>query len=194
MKKKVLTILFATVLSAGMLTGCFGNNRANDNNSTQNSVMDDATNNVDQNSGTTDATNNVNQNDTNNTTDNGNNAVTDGTTGNGTDNNANVADNGNNTTDNNGTKDVTSPDGTNNNTAGNKNNTGDTLISEKEASKIALSHIKGADTSHLNIHQETEDGRTIYEGTITYNDREHHFEIDANSVEILEWDMELLTR
>ena len=171
MKKKVLTILFATVLSAGMLTGCFGNNRANDNNSTQNSVMDDATNNVDQNSGTTDATNNVNQNDTNNTTDNGN-----------------------NTTDNNGTKDVTSPDGTNNNTAGNKNNTGDTLISEKEASKIALSHIKGADTSHLNIHQETEDGRTIYEGTITYNDREHHFEIDANSGEILEWDMELLTR
>lgn len=191
MKKKVLTILFATVLSAGMLTGCFGNNRANDNNSTQNSVMDDATNNVDQNSGTTDATNNVNENDTNNTTDNGTNTVTDGTTGNITDNNANVADNGNNTTDNNGTKDVTSPDGTNNNTTGNKT---DTLISEKEASEIALSHIKGADTSHLNIHQETEDGRTIYEGTITYNDREHHFEIDANSGEILEWDMELLTR
>ena len=191
MKKKVLTILFATVLSAGMLTGCFGNNRANDNNSTQNSVMDDATNNVDQNSGTTDATNNVNENDTNNTTDNGTNTVTDGTTGNITDNNANVADNGNNTTDNNGTKDVTSPDGTNNNTTGNKTAT---LISEKEASEIALSHIKGADTSHLNIHQETEDGRTIYEGTITYNDREHHFEIDANSGEILEWDMELLTR
>lgn len=191
MKKKVLTILFATVLSAGMLTGCFGNNRANDNNSTQNSVMDDTTNNVDQNSGTTDATNNVNENNTNNTTDNGTNTVTDGTTGNITDNNANVADNGNNTTDNNGTKDVTSPDGTNNNTTGNKT---DTLISEKEASEIALSHIKGADTSHLNIHQETEDGRTIYEGTITYNDREHHFEIDANSGEILEWDMELLTR
>ncbi|MCI5503932.1 MAG: PepSY domain-containing protein, partial [Eubacterium sp.] len=141
--------------------------------------------------GTTDATNNVNENDTNNTTDTGDNTVTDGTTGNVTDNNANVADNGNNTTDNNGTKDVTSPDGTNNNTTGNKT---DTLISEKEASEIALSHIKGADTSHLNIHQETEDGRTIYEGTITYNDREHHFEIDANSGEILEWDMELLTR
>lgn len=193
MKKKVLTILFASVLSAGMLTGCFGNNRANDNNSTQNSVMDDATTNVDQNSGATDTTNNVNQNDTNDLTDNGNSTVTDGTTGNGTDNNANVADNGT-STDNNGTNDVTSPDGTNNNTTGNKNNTGDTLISEKEASEIALSHIKGADTSHLNIHQETEDGRTIYEGTITYNDREHHFEIDANSGEILEWDMELLTR
>lgn len=187
MKKKFLTILFASVLSAGMLTGCFGNNRENDNNSTQNSVMDDTANNVDENSGATDTTNNVNQNDTNNTTDNKNNTVTDGTTGNGTDDR-------NDTIGNNGTTNTTTPDDTTDKTTGNKNKTNTTLISEKEASEIALSHIKGADTSHLNIHQETEDGRAIYEGTITYNDREHHFEIDADSGEILEWDMELLTR
>lgn len=193
MKKKILTILFASVLSMGMLTGCFGNNNATDNNTTQNDVMDGTTSNIDANNGGTDATSNVNNNDTNTT----NNDMDI----NGTDN---VADDGlNNETDdilndndatNDGTEDVTAPRDDNTNTDTGTRNDTTNLISKKEASEIALSHVKNADYSHLNIHKETEDGETIYEGTITYDNREHHFEIDANSGEILEWDMEKLTR
>ena len=194
MKKKILTVLFASVLSMSMLTGCFGNNNATDNNTTQNDVMDGTTSNIDENNGGTDATNNVNNNDTNGTN---NDMDTTGVTNDASDNddllNEDNATNDNVGT-NNDTADVTAPgnDNTTNNTDTSKDTTN--LISKKEASEIALSHVSGADTSHLNIHKETEDGETIYEGTITYKNREHHFEIDANSGEILEWDMEKLTR
>ena len=190
MKKKILTILFASVLSMGMLTGCFGNNNATDNNTTQNDVMDGTTSNIDANNGGTDATNNVNNNDTNTT--NNDMDINDGVNNDGILNEDNAA-NDNAGTDN-GTEDVTAPRDDNTNTDTGTRNDTTNLISKKEASEIALSHVKNADYSHLNIHKETEDGETIYEGTITYDNREHHFEIDANSGEILEWDMEKLTR
>lgn len=197
MKKKILTILFASVLSTGMLTGCFGNNRTTDNNTTQNDVMDGTTSNIDENNGGTDATNNVNNNDTNTTNNdmdtNGTNGVTnDGVNNDGILNENNAAND--NVGTNNGTEDVTAPRDENTTTDNGTRNDTTNLISKKEASEIALSHVKGADSSHLTIHKETEDGETIFEGTITYNNREHHFEIDANSGEILEWDMEKLTR
>lgn len=75
-------------------------------------------------------------------------------------------------------------DGQNNN----QNNSG--LISEKKASKIALGQVDGATESDLRIHQDTDDGRTVYEGSIIYNEMEYEFEIDAQSGDIIDWSSE----
>lgn len=70
----------------------------------------------------------------------------------------------------------------------NQNNSG--LISEKKASKIALGQVDGATESDLRIHQDTDDGRTVYEGSIIYNEMEYEFEIDAQSGDIIDWSSE----
>lgn len=75
-------------------------------------------------------------------------------------------------------------DGQNNN----QNNSG--LISEKKASKIALGQVDGATESDLRIHQDTDDGRTVYEVSIIYNEMEYEFEIDAQSGDIIDWSSE----
>lgn len=70
----------------------------------------------------------------------------------------------------------------------NQNNSG--LISEKKASKITLGQVDGATESDLRIHQDTDDGRTVYEGSIIYNEMEYEFEIDAQSGDIIDWSSE----
>ena len=62
--------------------------------------------------------------------------------------------------------------------------------SEKKASKIALGQVDGATESDLRIHQDTDDGRTVYEGSIIYNEMEYEFEIDAQSGDIIDWSSE----
>lgn len=63
-------------------------------------------------------------------------------------------------------------------------------ITIEQAQKLALDRVPGADASHLRIKTDMDDGRTIYEGKIVYNNVEYEFEIDAATGTVLEWDSE----
>ena len=71
-----------------------------------------------------------------------------------------------------------------------KSGTSDASISEGEARKIALNEVSGAGENDIRIHQDKDDGRTIYEGTIIYKERKYEFEIDATTGTFLEWSAE----
>lgn len=73
-----------------------------------------------------------------------------------------------------------------NNTGSNNGN----LISEKKARNIALGQVSGATENDIRIHQDNDDGRTVYEGTIVYNEMEYDFEIDAQTGDIIDWSSE----
>ena len=73
-----------------------------------------------------------------------------------------------------------------NNTGSNNGN----LISEKKARNIALGQVSGATENDIRIHQDNDDGRSIYEGTIIYDGMEYEFEIDAASGDIIDWSSE----
>lgn len=66
----------------------------------------------------------------------------------------------------------------------------DTEISKEDAIALALSKVSGATESDIRIHRDYDDGRTIYEGSIIYNEKEYDFEIDAGSGQIVEWEEE----
>ncbi|HIW60237.1 MAG TPA: PepSY domain-containing protein [Candidatus Anaerobutyricum avicola] len=76
-----------------------------------------------------------------------------------------------------------------NNGSSNAGNNGD-LISEKKARNIALDQVSGATENDIRIHQDNDDGRTVYEGTIVYNEMEYDFEIDAQTGDIIDWSSE----
>lgn len=64
-------------------------------------------------------------------------------------------------------------------------------ISEEAAKNIALERVPGA--SHSNIYKfklEFDDTRWEYEGKIIYDSYEYEFEIDANTGNILKWEVE----
>ena len=63
-------------------------------------------------------------------------------------------------------------------------------ITEDEAKRIALAQVHGADSSHIRLETDYDDGFLIYEGKIVYNEMEYEFEIDAATGTILEWDAE----
>ncbi len=64
------------------------------------------------------------------------------------------------------------------------------IISKEEAKKIALAKVTGATDSHIRIHLEKENGKYVYEGTIQYNNKEYDFVIDAQTGNVLDWDVE----
>ena len=65
------------------------------------------------------------------------------------------------------------------------------LISESEAIAIALGRVPGANESHVaSFGKDYDDGRWIYEGEIRYNGLEYEFEIDAQTGNILEWEID----
>lgn len=66
-------------------------------------------------------------------------------------------------------------------------------ISEEEAIKLALEKVPGASEKDVRIHLDHDDGKTIFEGSIVYEDVEYDFEIDADSGVILEWEKELVS-
>lgn len=75
------------------------------------------------------------------------------------------------------------------------NDTGTTTITsnitEAEAKQIALNEVPGATDQHIvAFKSETDDNRSIYDGTIHYNGKEYDFEIDMTTGAILEWDVE----
>lgn len=63
-------------------------------------------------------------------------------------------------------------------------------ITVEEAENIALAQVPGADSSHIRIETDYDDGVLIYEGKIIYNEMEYEFEIDAATGTLLKWDAE----
>lgn len=63
-------------------------------------------------------------------------------------------------------------------------------VSLESAKQIALNKVPGAGVDHIRIKQEWDDGRTVYEGKIIYNQMEYDFEIDAATGNITDWDAE----
>ncbi|MDR3359807.1 MAG: PepSY domain-containing protein [Bifidobacteriaceae bacterium] len=65
-----------------------------------------------------------------------------------------------------------------------------TLLTEAEAKAIALARVPGA--TSIRLHLEYDHGRHAYEGEIVHGHREHDFEIDAITGDILEWEEDSL--
>lgn len=63
-------------------------------------------------------------------------------------------------------------------------------IGEEQARLIALAKVPGASDSDIRIYQNREDGVSVYEGSIIYNEMEYEFEIKASDGTILEWSEE----
>ena len=64
-------------------------------------------------------------------------------------------------------------------------------LSLEEAKALALKRVSGAGNDHIRIHEDYDDGRTVFEGEIHYNGMEYEFEIDAASGNIIEWKAEV---
>lgn len=65
------------------------------------------------------------------------------------------------------------------------------LLSEGEAINIVLGKVPGASRSDIvSFGREYDDGRWIYEGELRYNGLEYEFEIDAQTGNILEWEID----
>lgn len=64
-------------------------------------------------------------------------------------------------------------------------------ISESQAMKIALDKVPGATSKNItSFGREYDYGRWIYEGEIRYEGLEYEFEIDAQTGNILEWEID----
>lgn len=59
-----------------------------------------------------------------------------------------------------------------------------------EAKKIALDKVPGATEKDIHIGLDYEDGKSLYEGTIFYEQIEYEFEIDAQDGKIWSWEAE----
>lgn len=66
----------------------------------------------------------------------------------------------------------------------------DKKLSKEEAEKIALKMVKGADEGDIRIEKDEDDGLTVYDGKIVYEDIKYEFEMDAVSGELLSWEQE----
>lgn len=58
------------------------------------------------------------------------------------------------------------------------------------AQEIALAKVSGATADNIRIYQAYDDGISVYEGTIVYNEQKYDFEIKADDGTILEWEVE----
>lgn len=68
--------------------------------------------------------------------------------------------------------------------------TSDASVSIEEAKKIALDKVPGATEKDIHIGLDYEDGKSLYEGTIFYEQIEYEFEIDAQDGKIWSWEAE----
>lgn len=79
---------------------------------------------------------------------------------------------------------------TQNNTAQARKETA--AYSIEDAKKAVLNRVEGAAESNLRINLETDDGLSVYDGELIYDQKEYDFEINANTGEFLEWSEEYL--
>ncbi|HIQ97392.1 MAG TPA: PepSY domain-containing protein [Candidatus Limivivens merdigallinarum] len=63
-------------------------------------------------------------------------------------------------------------------------------ITLEEASELALSQVDNAAESDIRLEEDQDDGRTVYEGKIIFDNVQYEFEIDAASGEITDWSAE----
>ncbi|MCD8019336.1 MAG: PepSY domain-containing protein [Clostridiales bacterium] len=73
-----------------------------------------------------------------------------------------------------------------------QNSSNASLITEEEAAAIALAKVSGATEDNLYMHQDTDDGISVYDGTIIYDGMEYDFEIDAQTGAIIDWESEIV--
>ncbi len=79
---------------------------------------------------------------------------------------------------------------TQNNTAQARKETA--AYSIEDAKKAVLNRVEGAAENNLRINLETDDGLSVYDGELIYDQKEYDFEINANTGEFLEWSEEYL--
>lgn len=77
-----------------------------------------------------------------------------------------------------------------NSTQNNQNGKNSTQISLEDAKKLALDRVPGATEQNMKIELDYDDGYSVYEGEIIYDQKEYDFEIDANTGTFLEWSEE----
>ena len=65
------------------------------------------------------------------------------------------------------------------------------LIGEQKAMEIALARVPGAKPEHVRkLKLDYDDGMQLYEGEIFYNFREYEFEINAQTGEVVGWEID----
>lgn len=65
------------------------------------------------------------------------------------------------------------------------------LIGEQKAVEIALARVPGAKPEHVRkLKLDYDDGMQLYEGEIFYNFREYEFEINAQTGEVVGWEID----
>ena len=64
------------------------------------------------------------------------------------------------------------------------------IISLEEAKKLVLERIDGANSEHISIYHEFDDGVQLYEGEVHYQNKEYEFKINATTKEFIEWSVE----
>ena len=67
---------------------------------------------------------------------------------------------------------------------------GDSSISIEEAKGIALSLVDGATEDDMRIHQDWDDGRVTYEGSIYLDGFEYEFELDGRTGRVIDFERE----
>lgn len=65
---------------------------------------------------------------------------------------------------------------------------GQTAVTIDEAKALALEKVPGADEASIRIKEDRDDDRSVYEGSILYENKEYEFEIDAATGQFNEWD------
>ena len=67
-----------------------------------------------------------------------------------------------------------------------------TSITPDEAVNIVLGKVSGATEKNVRMKLEMDDGRSLYEGEVIYNNTSYEFEMDAETGTIYEWSQETL--
>lgn len=76
------------------------------------------------------------------------------------------------------------------NRTGTTANGGNAAVTIEDASALALEKVQGATDADIRINEEMEDGRSVYEGTILYENKKYDFQIDATTGEFIEWEID----
>lgn len=67
-------------------------------------------------------------------------------------------------------------------------------VTKEDAAAAALQKVPGTTEANLRMMPDFDDGRSVYEGEIVYQDKSYEFKIDCQSGAFLEWSEELLSR